>query len=128
MKTRAPSFSASEVRFALASYCKCLTSHLPRCALVHAHIGQLHAPATLRATHAPAQIHAPKRHWGYLHSHPSQDAHVRAHSHAPYSLSDRIFIEQEQPKAAHNIFRLRGWGAKPALIPQPMWLMYHVRS
>ncbi len=48
--------------------------------------------------------------------------HTYEHSHAPYSLSDGIFIEQEQPKAAHNIFRLRG--AKPALIPQPMWLMY----
>ena len=69
MKTRAPSFSASEVRFALASYCKCLTSHLPRCALVHTHIGQPHAPATLRTTHAPAQTHAPKWRWRYLHSH-----------------------------------------------------------
>ena len=50
MKTRAPSFSASEVRFALASYCKCLTSHLPRCALVHAHIGQPHASHAARNT------------------------------------------------------------------------------
>lgn len=127
MRTRAPLFI--EVRFARASYCKCLTLHLPRCAVVHTHIGQPHAPATLRA-----HMHQPR----YMRRNgtgdtctrtpcaPSEVAHVRAHSHAPYSLSDRIFIEQEQPKAAHNIFRLRG--AKPALIPQPMWLMYHVRS
>jgi hypothetical protein len=50
MRTRAPSFSASEVRFARASYCKCLTSHLPRCALVHTHIGQPHASHAARNT------------------------------------------------------------------------------
>jgi hypothetical protein len=53
-------------------------------------------------------------------------SHTHENTHMHHNVSDRIGIDQEQPKAARDLFRLRG--AKPALIPQPTWHMYHVRS